>query len=63
MSEVLERAVKALEDGFTLYPVRHALGAIVYSFTEESQRRWQEYADKQTAQLAQMMSHRTKDPA
>lgn len=45
-------------DGFTLYPVRHALGAIVYSFSEESQRLWQELADRQTADLDRWMKNR-----
>jgi hypothetical protein len=39
------------DDGFTLYPVRHALGSIGFSFTRESQERWQALADKQSEWL------------
>jgi hypothetical protein len=39
------------EHGITWYPVKHALGAIVCSLTKESQKLWQELADRQSAQL------------
>lgn len=38
-------------DGITWYPVAHALGGLGYSLTEDSQRRWQELADKHVAEL------------
>lgn len=39
------------DDLFTLYPVRHANGYIVYSLTPESQKLWQDFADKEVAEL------------
>jgi hypothetical protein len=52
MTKLMEPVIDP-EDGFTLYPVRHALGAIVFSFTKESQLLWQELADKQSEWLKQ----------
>lgn len=40
-----------VENGVTLYPVRHATGQIVCSLSRESQQLWQEYADKQREEL------------
>lgn len=42
------------ENGFMLYPVLHALGGIVYSFSPESQKLWHDLADKQRNELARM---------
>lgn len=39
------------ENGTTWYPVRHVFGGICCSFTEDNQRVWQEYVDKQRARL------------
>lgn len=46
------------EHGTTWYPVRHALGGIVCSLTPESQKLWQDYADKQSARLLEMLKKR-----
>lgn len=42
------------EHGTIWYPVQHALGGIVSSLTPESQKIWQDYADKQSARLTAM---------
>lgn len=47
------------DHGTTWYPVSHALGGIVCSFTEDSQRRWQELADKQRAALETMFAKKS----
>lgn len=51
------------KDGITWYPVLHALGGICYSFTEESQRIWQELADKQRERLDRMLNGEAYDKA
>lgn len=46
--------------GITMYPVRHAFGAIVCSFSPESQKLWQEFADGQSEKLIAMFQNKGK---
>lgn len=49
------------ENGTTWYPVQHANGAVVCSITPESQKLWQDYADKQRAKLLDRLSQNKLD--
>jgi len=43
------------ENGNTWYPVQHALGGVVCSLTPESQKIWQDFADRQREKLESLV--------